>query len=489
MTLEQALQRIQSLEEELAHAQVQMSWLRKKLFGGGQGESLDKAQMMFELDLLQKRVDTITVQQASYERVKQEARRVSAQERFEKLPVKETIEIIPEEVKAAPQQYEKIGEEKTFEVDIVPPQLVKRVIIRPKYRHKTNRELAPVLAPALARPVAGGYASVGLLAWVMIAKYVEHTPLYRQQKQWERQGVQLPRQTMVDWVAQGAAWLEIIYREMHKRLLTSGYIQADETPIRCQDPDVDGKTVQGWLWVLGRPKGDVVFHWRMSREHAHALELLRGYIGLLQSDGFPAYASVAKENPGAVHLGCWAHARRYFSRALEESPARAGFILRLIGTLYHFEKTWDAQDHGPAKRAALRHSHFGLTLGLLKRCALQLRERVRPKSALGEACTYLLNHWAVLIAHCDHGRSRIDNNLVENAVRPSALGKKNWMFIGHPEAGQRSAIIYSIVVSCQRHGVEPFAYLKDVLSRLPRMSNQDKLDDLLPSNWKPLLQS
>lgn len=168
------------------------------------------------------------MQQISYERVKQEARRVSAQERFEKLPVKETIELIPDEVKAAPGQYEKIGEERTFEVDVIPPQLVKRVIIRPKYRHKTNRELAPLLAPAPSRPVAGGYASAGLLAWVVIAKYVEHVPLYRQEKQWERQGVQLSRQTMVDWVAQAATWLEIIYREMQKRLLASGYVQCDD---------------------------------------------------------------------------------------------------------------------------------------------------------------------------------------------------------------------------------------------------------------------
>jgi len=469
--------------------QLQMVWLKNKLFGGGQGESWDKAQLTLELGILEKRAAAITVQKIAFERVKQEVKRVSVQERFEKLPVKETIEIIPDQVKAAPDQYEKIGEEKTFEVDIVPPQLVKRVIIRPKYRHKTNRELAPVLAPTPVRPVTGGYASAGLLAWVLIAKYVEHQPLYRQEKQWERQSVRISRQTMVDWVAQGATWLEIIFREMHKRLLVGGYLQCDETPVRCQDPDVDGKTVQGWLWVLGRPKGDVVFHWRMSRAHAHALELLRGYTGLLQSDGYPAYASVAKENQGAVHLGCWAHARRYFTKALEESPVRAGFILRLIGSLYHFEKTWDARGCGPALRVAHRQSHFALTLGLLKRCALKLRELVRPRSALGEACTYLLNHWTVLIAHCDHGLSRIDNNLVENAIRPSAIGKKNWMFIGHPDAGQRSAIIYSIVVSCQRHGIEPFAYIKDVLTRLPKMTNRDKLDDLLPSSWKPLSQS
>ncbi len=489
MTLDQAMQRIQSLEEELVQLRLQMAWLKKKVFGGGQGESLDKAQLTLALGILEQRVAAISVQKVCYERVQQEAKRVSAPERFEKLPVKETIELTPEEVKADPDLYEKIGEERTFEVDIVLPQLVKREIIRGKYRHRLDRSRPPVVAAAPARAVSGGYASAGLLAWVMIAKYVEHLPLYRQEKQWARQGVRISRQTMVDWVAQSATWLQVIYREMYRRLLAGGYLQCDETPIRCQDPDVAGKTVQGWLWVLGRPKSDVVFHWRMSREHAHALELLRGYKGLLQSDGYPAYENAARENPEMVHLGCWAHARRYFTQALEESPVRAGFILRLIGSLYHWERTWDEQNCGPALRAARRRSHFALTLSLLKRSAFKLRELVRPKSALGEACTYLLNHWDVLVAHCDHGRSRLDNNLIENAIRPSAIGKKNWMFIGHPEAGDRSAIIYSIVVSCQRHGIDPFAYIKDVLTRLPRMTNQEKLDDLLPSSWKPLSQS
>jgi hypothetical protein len=182
-----------------------------------------------------------------------------------------------------------------------------------------------------------------------------------------------------------------------------------------------------------------------------------------------------------------AHARRYFHDALEEAPTRAGFVLRLIAHLYRLEKTWDVAGlTGPALRAHLRQSEFGLTLKLLKRTAAHLLGVVRPKSQLGRACAYLLNHWDVLVAHCDHGCSRLDNNLVENAIRPSALGKKNWLFIGHPDAGQRSAIIYSIVVSCQRHGIDPLVYLKDVLTRLPAMTNQDDIAALTPAKWKPV---
>jgi hypothetical protein len=274
---------------------------------------------------------------------------------------------------------------------------------------------------------------------------------------------------------------------MQKDLLAGRYLQVDETPVRCQDPDVPGKTVQGWLWVISRPGGDVVFEWRMSRRHDEVSTLLAGFQGLLQSDGYEAYARFVAQRKGLVHLGCWAHTRRHFHEALAEAPIRAGFILRLIGHLYGMEKHWDEEGLvEPAQRAHLRRRDFAMTLSLLKRTATHLVSRVLPRSLLGQACAYLLRHWDVLVAHCDHGQSRLDTNLVENAIRPSALGKKNWLFIGHPEAGQRSAIIYSIVGSCQRHGLDPFAYLKDVLSRLPAMTNQDDLAALTPARWKPV---
>jgi hypothetical protein len=326
-----------------------------------------------------------------------------------------------------------------------------------------------------------------LIAWILLAKYVDHQPLYRQEKQSARWGATISRQTMCEWVALGAVWLESIYRQMQQDLLAGHYLQVDETPVRCQDPDVPGKTVQGWLWVISRPGGDVVFEWRMSRRHDEVSTLLAGFQGLLQSDGYEAYARFVAQREGLVHLGCWAHARRHFHEALADAPVPAGFILRLIGHLYGMEKTWDEEGIvEPAQRAHLRRRDFAMTLSLLKRTATHLVSRVLPRSLLGQACAYLLRHWDVLVAHCDHGQSRLDTNLVENAIRPSALGKKNWLFIGHPEAGQRSAIIYSIVGSCQRHGLDPFAYLKDVLSRLPAMTNQDDLAALTPARWKPV---
>jgi transposase len=480
---------LSEMHEELARLKAQIDWLKKRLFGPGQGEKLDRAQLLLQLDALEKIAARVNapVQTVTYERsAPVPGARKGPEDLFAKLPVKETVEIVPEEVKQQPECYEQIGEERTFEVDVTAPQLFKREIIRPKFQRRNDKSLPPVIAPAPARLAPGGYVSAGLMAFVLTSKYVDHLPLYRQEKQLERWGAAISRQTMCEWIALGANWLEAIYRHMFRDLLSGGYVQADETPVRCQDPDVPGKTVQGWLWVLSRPAGDVCFTWRMSRRHEEVATLLKGYQGLLQSDGYEAYASFVAANDGIVHLGCWAHARRYFHDALKEAPARAGFVLRLIGHLYHLEKTWDeAGIVRPVLRAQRRHSEFGLTLQLLKRTAQRLRELSRPTSLLGQACSYLLGHWDVLVKHCEHGRTRIDNNLIENDIRPTALGKKNWMFIGHPEAGDRSAIIYSLVVSCHRHAVNPFAYLKDVLTRLPRMTNQDDLAALTPAHWKP----
>ncbi len=266
--------------------------------------------------------------------------------------------------------------------------------------------------------------------------------------------------------------------------MAGGYVQADETPVRCNDPDEKrGGTTQGWLWVISRPGGEVVFDWRLTRQHGELTSLLDGYRGILQSDGYAAYPSFARAREGVAWVGCWAHARRYFFEAAAERPKTAERILRLIAQLYRLEREWDQAAVGD-QRAALRQLHFARPLYWLRRLGVALRAKALPKSGLGKACTYLLEHWEPLTAHLRHSQTRIDNNLVENAIRPSALGKKNWLFIGHPDAGQRSAIIYSIVVSCQRHGKDPLAYLRDVLSRLPRMTNQDDVGALTPARWR-----
>src|SRR5450432_199104 len=478
---------LKELGAELAAVKAENAWLKRQLFGPGKSEKLDGMQSTLPLPPVQPAPLPVKVEKVQYERIvtPKEKRSLPA-ENFKDVPIRETVVIEPEEVKAQPEAFERIGEERTFEIDLVPPQVFKREIIRPKYRHKTEKQRAPLLAPAPQRAVMGGYASAGLLAWIALSKYVDHQPLYRLEQQSARWGAPIPRQTMAEWIRITAEWLEPIYRCMLKRLLASGYLQADETPVRCNDPDEKrGGTSEGWLWVISRPGEDVVFDWRLSRRHGELTSLLNGYSGILQSDMYGAYAAYAQTHPEVTWEGCWAHARRKFFEAQSEAPKAARLILRIIGWLYQAEARWDQHPLTPAQRKVHRERYYTRPLYWLKKVALGLRERALPKSALGKACDYLLRSWAPLTAHLQHGETRLDNNLIENAIRPSAIGKKNWLFIGHPGAGQRSAIIYSIVVSCQRRKIDPLAYLRDVLTRLLTMTTRDDLDALTPANWQP----
>jgi len=487
-TAEELYARNLQLEQELAVLRAQIQWLRQQMFGGGKSEKLDKAQLMLKLGEFEKlNAKAEELQKISYERRAPRQKRPIAAEKFAHLPVKETVVIEPEEVKADPEAFEQIGQEVTFEVDIVPPQLFKREIIRPKYRSKTDRSRPPLLAPAPARPVEGGYASAGLLAHVVVSKYVDHLPLYRQQRMFERWKASIPRQSMAEWVRITASWLEPIYHLMREQLLAGGYLQIDETPIRCRDPDKKrGKTFKGFLWVMGRPQSDVCFKWGPTRQYGQVNELLgEDYEGVLQSDGYEAYEAYVSAHPNVVWVGCWAHARRRFFEAQAENPKAVRVALKLIGRLYLLERQWDQEGIDAIERTRLREMLFARSLDWLHRLALALRERYLPQQLLGKASGYLLNQWKPLTAHLRYGRTRIDNNLIEQAIRPSAIGKKNWLFIGHPDAGDRSAIIYSLVVSAQRHGKDPQAYIADVLRRLPAMTNQDDLTELLPANWQP----
>lgn len=474
------------LRQENAVLRAQIAWLKQQLFGGGKSESLDRAQLLLKLGELEKLAaverpkETIT-----YERPAGPApKRTLPAESFAHLPVQETVVVEPAVVQADPTLYEKIGEERTFEVDVVPPQLFKREIVRPKYRHRLDRNRAPVLAPAPARVVPGGFASAGLIAWALTAKFADHLPLYRQEKMLARWGAPISRQNLCDWVGAATALLEPLVKRMKQDLLASGYVQVDETPIRCNDPDVrDGKTTSGWLWALSRPGGGVVFEWRLSRRHEEVERLLGAYRGVLHSDGFEGYPAYVRAHAGVEWVGCWAHARRKFFEAAAERPQTAQRVLRLIGRLYQFEAEWDQTGVGE-QRAALRQEHFARPLARLRRLATALQARVLPRTGLGQACGYLLGHWVPLTAHLRHSHTRLDTNSVENAIRPSKLGAKNWLFIGHPDAGDRAAVIYSLIVSAQRRGLDPHAYLKDVLARLPAMTSKDDLTPLLPTHWQ-----
>jgi transposase len=377
-----------------------------------------------------------------------------------------------------------IGHEQTERFEYIPAKIVRHELIRPKLACPCGQGGVSI-APLPPSVVTQGQPGAGLVAYVLLCKFVDHLPLYRQQQIFARLGVNFPRSTLGDWVEQGALWLQPLVREMKRQLLQRDYVQVDETPVRVQDPDVSGKCATGWLWVLGAPDQDVIFEFHPGRGKEHAQQLLGDFKGYLQRDGYGVYGSLARDNPELIPVGCWAHARRKLFEATETQPDEALPLINEVRKLYLLER--HARDEGFAaeQRHRLRQEKSLPILHGLQPLLEVAQAKALPQSPLGKATRYCLAEWPALNRYLLDGRLEIDNNLTENAIRPSAVGKKNWLFIGHPDAGWRSAVIYSIVVSCQRRGIEPWDYLRDVFSRLPAMK-QSELPSLLPGNWKPL---
>jgi hypothetical protein len=298
---------------------------------------------------------------------------------------------------------------------------------------------------------------------------------------------------MAQWMGLAADWLRPIYEHIRTGVLGGGYVQVDETPIEYLVPG-NGETKLGYLWTCARPGGDTVFHWAVSRAAA-CLETIipAGFRGTLQTDGYSAYpafvrAHNARAGTSAIRLaGCWAHARRAIHQAQESTPRTVAWLLRQIARLYQIEQRLRHHSAAPVLRQAVRAAQSAMILRRLRTALLRIRPRHLPQSALGRAISYTLDQWPALEAFLRDGRIAIDNNQVEDAIRPTAIGKKNWLFIGEAQAGDRSAILYTIIECCRRRGLDPFTYLRDVFTRLPSMTNW-QVKDLTPEAWAKMRQ-
>jgi transposase len=473
-TLQGTLQAVHA-ENKLLRQKLEL--FLKRYFGGTKNESLDPKQ----LELLLAGLEALNAPVPVAEKPAP-ARAAAVRSGRQPLPAQletERVVLEPVDVQQQPAGWRKLGEEVTEELDWKPAKFIKRLYIRPKY---ANAERI-IIAPLPARLIEKGLPGAGLLTQVIVSKYEDHLPLYRQAKIYrERHGVDLSRQTLCGWVEVAADWLAPIYREMKAGLVARDYLQADETPIRYLDPDVKGKSQSGWLWTYSAPQGDVVFEWQVSRSREGPREFLKSFCGKLQTDGYGVYESLARERDGELILiGCWAHVRRGFHEALVEGRS-AAWLVGQIGRLYAVEKQLREQKAGPQLRAAVRAWQSRPILERLRRALEVVRRRVLPKSLLGQAIDYTLARWNALIRYVEDGRLDIDNNACENSIRPTAVGKKNFLFVGHPEAGQRSALIYSVLGSCRRHAINPAEYLQDVFERLPKAKTSE-VPSLTPAAW------
>jgi len=247
------------------------------------------------------------------------------------------------------------------------------------------------------------------------------------------------------------------------------------------DPEVKGKSQQGYLWTYSRPGGDVLLEWRVSRSREGPEQFLKNFRGKLQTDGYSAYESLAKTRSDLTLIGCWAHARRGFHEALAETKLAAWYVTQ-IGLLYAVERKLREQKAGPTLRQAMRGWQAQPVLTRLHRAMELIRRKTLPQGLLGQAIDYTLKRWEALIRFVEDGTLEIDNNLIENAIRPSAIGKRNFLFFGHPDAGERSAVIYTLLGNCRRHGVNPFDYLKDLFTRLPAVKIT-QIKEFTPAAW------
>lgn len=485
------------LTEELRQARQEIQMLKQKIdllvrrIFGAKSEKLNAAQL--ELLLLQE--ESLGKAPASaavadcWEAEPRRSSRPRCRERAPRLPqnlpvVDQVID--PEPVQADPQAWRHIGEEVSEQLDYEPARFFRRRLIRRKYVKRSEAHLAPIIAALPPSLQERCIAAPGLLAQIIVSKYCDHLPLYRQEQIFARRhGVHLPRQSLVRWVELVAGWLRPIYEQMRTGVMAGGYVQVDETPVDYLCPG-NGQTKQGYLWTCSRPKGDVLFWWRTSRASACLDNIIPvDFAGTLQCDAYSGYGAYARSTAGRITLaGCWAHARRKFHEAKDQSPRLAGWLLRQIGHLYRIEARLREQRAGPRLREAVRASQSRLIHGRLHQALLRLKASRQhlPQSLMGKAIDYALNNWPMLGVYLQDGRIEIDNNQVENAIRPTALGKKNWLFIGDAQAGERSAIIYSIIESCRRRGIDPLAYLRDVLTRLPRLTNW-QVKDITPEAW------
>jgi transposase len=387
----------------------------------------------------------------------------------------------------------KIGEDRSERLDVTPAQLRVIVTIRPRYACPKGRA-GVAQAPAPAHLIEAGLPTETLIAQVIVSKYSEHLPLYRQAQVFARHGVAIERSTLADWVGRAAFHLAPIVERMAELLKRSGKLFMDETTAPVLDPG-RGRTKTGYLWALARddrpfggtdPPG-VVFRYAPGRGGMHAEEMLAGFDGVLQVDGFAGYNRLPRadrQGGSALRLAyCWSHGRREVIKAIPDAGSPIGDeILQRIAGLYAIEK----QIRGTSleqRRAVRQHRAKPLVADLEAFIRVQ-RERLSPKSNMGQALAYLANHWEGLCVYLDDGRVEMDSNPVENLIRPLALNRKNSLFAGHDEGAQNWARLASLVATCKLNGVEPFAYMKTTLEALAAGHRNAEIDLLLPWNFQ-----
>jgi transposase len=398
------------------------------------------------------------------------------------LPRQDVPHDVPDEQKtcACGRAKTQIGEDTTEQLDYVPGRIVVLRHTYPKYACSHCKD-GVTAAPREANPIAGGLATPGLQAYVLVTKFFTHTPLYRQQDDLARAGVFFSRSTLCGWLEQDAVVLKPFVEFMHQELLKSKALQGDETPVPVLDRSKDStRTSYIWTTLGDRDHPYTTFHYTDSRSRDGPTEFLKGFEGYLQTDAYASYESVVTKSAGKIiAVGCWAHARRDFFDARHNQPREVHYVLGLIRQLYDIEDQVAGQSD--AVRLAARQAQSVPILGRLEAYLREQQTTALPQSQFGKALTYTLNQWDKLVRYTTDGQLEIDNNRSERTLRGWAIGRKNWMFFGNDQGGETAAICMSVIASARRHNIEPVAYVRELLIALS--SGATDFRSLLPDVW------
>jgi transposase len=380
-------------------------------------------------------------------------------------------------------EMQRIGEDVSERLEFVPASLYVIQEVRPQYACKKGCAMAA--APKPAAPIEKGLPGPGLLAQVVVSKYGDHLPLNRQENIFRRQGVELSRKTMCDWMLGCAELATPVWDRMKQVVLSSKVVQTDDTPVPVLDAELT-RTRKGRLWtyVGDRHHPYIVYDYTGNRCQEGPEEFLHGYRGYLQADAYPGYdALFADSKQDLTEVLCWAHVRRKYFEAQASDLCRATVVLAYIGLLYDVER--EARDHkmNAAERLALRQAQARPVLDDIKIYLETERAKVLPKSVMGDAINYTLKNWQALLRYCEDGDLEIDNNGAERSLRPICVGRNNCLFYGSDNGGHTGAILTSLIATCKRLHIEPFAYLRDLFSRISAYPLH-QLDDLLPDRWQ-----
>ena len=469
-------QEIQFLKHQIEKLKRIAFAQKRERFEGNPGQIL----LPFEMpEAEKKQLEEQTTEKISYERKKASTAHAGRQPLPEHLPVEE-IEIYPE---GDLSDMICIGQEVTEELEYKPASCFIRRYIRYKYAPK-NKE-GVLIGSLPTRVIEKGIAGPGLLASILVDKYMDHLPLYRQAQRFKRENIPIADSTLEGWARQGLNVLNILYEHLFKETRAKGYLQADESTIKVQDRNKKGSCHLGYYWVYHCPiDQSILFDYQPGRSAGAARHVLEGFQGYLQTDGYVAYEKIGASE-GVTHLNCWAHARREFYEARTNDRDRADMALAFIQTLYQVEATAREEKLEAAARKKLRLDKSLPTLNaFVKWMTDEIKTgQVLPKSPIGKAMAYCIDRWDGLAAYLFDGVLEIDNNLVENAIRPLALGRKNYLFAGSHDSAKRAAAIYSFFAMCRKEEVNPFEWLRFVFENIAD-TKVNQLHSLYPRHFK-----